>query len=193
MQPYNRNLSSPWLIWSKLPVFTVLQLQFLVQEGWLWRINEIHYFSSYFTNVRAWPEGDLVTLFILLSSCESSDTACPHFHCVRGLWLKRVSFTKYSSCTEMFWCPSCQEQGIVGWPCSSVFREQGNVGAQSFEKGALNHRNSWPKCTNFLSSINKLHCLAWERANDHVVLHTMTFLGQPGPLGELKNKKYNKQ
>lgn len=132
MQPYNRNLSSPWLIWSKLPVFTVLQLQFLVQEGWLWRINEIHYFSLYFTNVRAWPEEDLLTLFILLSSCESSDTACPHFHCVRGLWLKRVSFTKYSSCTEMFWCPSCQEQGIVGWPCSSAFREQGNVGAQSY-------------------------------------------------------------
>lgn len=91
---------------------------------------------------------------------------------------------------EMFWCPSCQEQGIVGWPFSSTFREQRNVGAQSFEKGALNHRNSWPKSTNFLlSSINKLHCLEWERANDHVVLHIMTFLEQPGPLGELKKQK----
>lgn len=27
-----------------------------------------------------------------------------------------------------------------------------------------------------------------ERADDHVVLHIMTFLGQPGPLGELKKK-----
>lgn len=52
-----------------------------------------------------------------------------------------------------------------GWvallSCSSEFREEGNVGAEDFEKGALNHRNAWPKCTNFLlPSINKLLCLA---------------------------------
>lgn len=47
-----------------------------------------------------------------------------------------------------------------GW-VALLFREEGNVGIQDFEKGALNHRNAWPKCTNFLlSSINKLHCLA---------------------------------
>lgn len=39
VQSYNRNSSSPWPIWPKLPVFTVLQLQLCVQEGWLWGIR----------------------------------------------------------------------------------------------------------------------------------------------------------
>lgn len=83
---------------------------------------------------------------------------CLNFCCVRGLGMKSVSFMKYS-CLAL--SSSCQEQGMVGWPCSSDFREEENVGAKDFEKGALDHRNAWPKCTNFLlSNINKLLCLA---------------------------------